>query len=187
MLFYYTKIHHTHLSYGYALERAIKIPYDKKHFTESKSIDCQSWQQIYLQAFQGYKLRYGLVQGYIAGQPVPLTQYVFCPRVYENRKYECEKWFGRHEDDYIGTNRESAIWLHTSREQIPIGIKHIEELIQKAIDGDLTVIPRIHWWFVHLAPTLRGSGGIAEMIIKTLCRLHNEDLPPWNEGIAPLD
>ena len=125
------------------------------------------------------------MQGFIDGKPIPLTQYIFCPRTYDHRRYESESWFGMGDNNYIGDNKESGIWLHTGREQIPIVLEHIEELIDKAIAGDLSVIPRIHWWYVHLAPTWRGSGGIAEMITNTLCRLNGVCLPEWKQGVAP--
>lgn len=62
---------------------------------------------------------------------------------------------------------------------------HLENLVVQAIAGDLSVIPSIHWWYVHLAPTCRGSGEIAEMITNTLRRLHDFDLPPWKDGVIP--
>uniref|UniRef100_UPI00214922CE hypothetical protein n=1 Tax=Endozoicomonas sp. YOMI1 TaxID=2828739 RepID=UPI00214922CE len=51
--------------------------------------------------------------------------------------------------------------------------------------GDLSVIPRIHWWYVHLAPTVRGPGGTVEMIIHALCAANGYYLPGWAKGIAP--
>ena len=183
---YLTYIYRQHKAYGYALERAVKIPYDGKHYIESKSDDGIYWadRHFYGSGALG-SLRYGLVQGYIDDRPIPLTQYVFCPRTLEHRRSESERWFGTGDANYIGDNNESGLWLHTGKEQIPIVLKHIEELIAKAKAGDLIAIPRIHWWYVHLAPIWRGSGGVAEMMTNTLCRLHNIDLPPWKEGIAP--
>ena len=183
---YYTKINRKHRAYGYALERAVKIPYDGKHFSESQSDDGKYWAGLHFYGAEarGF-LRYGLVQGYLDGKPIPLTQYVFCPRTNDHKRRESESLFGVGDGNYIGNNNESGIWLHTGREQIPEVLKHIGKLIDKAIKGDLTVIPRIHWWYVHLAPTWRGSGGIVEMMTNTLCRLHNIDLPPWKEGVAP--
>ena len=182
----YTSIKRQDRSYGYALERAVKIPYDGKHYIESKSDDGKYWtaRLFYGRGARG-PLRYGLVQGYIDDKSIPLTQYVFCPRTPEHRRCESEEWFGVADENYIGDNNESGLWLHTGVEQIPVVLKHIDELLAKAIAGDLTVIPRIHWWYVHLAPNWRGPGGIAEMMTNTLCRLHNIDLPPWKEGIAP--
>lgn len=183
---YWTKMYRSHGAYGYALERAVKIPYDGKHFINTKSEDGIFWERynFYGRGAMG-SLRYGLVQGFIGCKPIPLTQYIFCSRTDDHRRVESEDWFGRSDHDYIGDNKESAIWLHTGREQIPVVLEHIKELIEKAISGDLSVIPRIHWWYVHLAPTSRGSGGIAEMVTNTLCRLHEIDLPPWREGVAP--
>lgn len=184
---YWTKMFRSHQAYGYALERAVKIPYDGKHFIEAKSEDGLFWERynFYGRGARG-SLRYGLVQGFIDCKPIPLTQYIFCPRTDDHRRSESEDWFGPGDHDYIGDNKESAIWLHTGREQIPMVLEHIEKLIEKVISGgDLSIIPRIHWWYVHLAPTIRGSGGIAEMVTNTLCRLHHLDLPPWREGVAP--
>ncbi|MCL6271626.1 hypothetical protein M3P05_17045 [Sansalvadorimonas sp. 2012CJ34-2] len=182
----YTQIIPSELTYGYALERAITIPYDGKHFIESQSNNGKYWadNSFYKREKQG-PLRYGLVQGFINGDPIPLTQYVYCSRTEKHRLYESEKWFSELEVDYIGDNKESAIWLHTGADQIPVVLKHIQELIDKAVAGDLTVIPRIHWWYVHLTPVCRGSGGIAEMLTNTLCRLNGVDLPRWKDGVAP--
>ena len=180
----WTKIFGGSESYGYALNRAVKIPYDEKHFVEELSDNGKDW--LTNRAFGTFRapLRYGLVQGRIDGQPIPLTQYVFCPR--EMHRYsESETWFGGTDDNYVGDNKESGLMVHTSEKQIPIVKQHIQKLIDKAIDGDLSVIPSIHWWYVHLAPTYRGPGGIAEMLTNTLCRLHGIDLPPWNDGVAP--
>ena len=171
-------------SYGYALDRAVKISYDEKHFVQELSDNGKDW--LTSRAFGTFRapLRYGLVQGHINGQSIPLTQYVFCPR--EMHRYsESEFWFGGTDDNYVGNNKESGLIVHTSEKQIPIVKQHIQKLIDKAIDGDLSVIPSIHWWYVHLAPTYRGPGGIAEMLTNTLCRLHDIDLPPWNDGVAP--
>ena len=182
----YTRINRQNIAYGYALERAVKIPYDGKHFIESQSDDGKFWANRYFygRGAQG-SLRYGLVQGFIDSKSIPLSQYVFCPRTSCHRRCESEDWFGRGDHNYIGDKKESGIWLHTGREQIPIVLEHIQELIAKAVAGDLSVIPRIHWWYVHLSPTWRGSGGIAEMITNTLCRLHGIDLPPWKDAVAP--
>ena len=79
----------------------------------------------------------------------------------------------------------SALWLHTDKSQHDKVMSHIYKLIDRVIEGDMTVIPKIHWWYVHLAPTCRGSGSIAEMTVNTLCRLHGIDLPPWKKDIAP--
>ena len=186
MLLHYTKIYRTNPAYGYALERAVIIPYDGKYFVELKNDVGKNWSvfNYYGRGAKG-RLRYGLVQGYINDKPTPLTQYVFCPKQ-EQRCEESEAWFSKGDENYIGENKESGIWLHTGTEQIPFVLKHIESLIDKAIvTDDLSVIPSIHWWYVHLAPTCRGSGGTAEMITNTLCRLHSVDLPPWKEGVAP--
>ena len=182
---HYTKMYRTHPAYGYALERAVKIPYDKKYFLELESDIGRYWSAI---AFFGSgaksSLRYGLVLGYINDKSIPLTQYVFCQKS-ELRCDQSEVWFGEGDENFIGENKESGLWIHAEREQIPAVLSFIESLIDKAFNGNLTVIPRIHWWYVHLAPTSRGSGGTAEMITNTLCRLHGVDLPPWKEGVAP--
>ena len=182
---HYTDIYRTHPVYGYALERAVKLPYDDKHFLKLQTDLGKDWAHIaYNDQDAKDFLRYGLVQGYINDEPIPLTQYVFCQKQ-EHTCFKSEAFFGVCDEDYIGENKESALWLHTDREQIPSVLKHIERLIDKALNGDLSVIPSIHWWYVHLAPTSRGSGGTVEMITNTLCRLHGVDLPPWKEGVAP--
>lgn len=182
----FTRINHQSKAFGYALERAVIIPYDGKYFVEVRSDGGKFWEKkFYYRSGATGELDYGLVQGYIDGAPIPLTQYVFCPRTEYHRKSEVEDWFGSSDDDYFGDNKESAIWLHTAGEQIPHVLSHIDKLIDKALTGDLSVIPRIHWWYVHLTPTWRGSAGIAEMLTNTLCRLYDVDLPPWKDGVAP--
>lgn len=168
--------------YGYALGRACMIPYDGEHYVEKQSSAGQFWSDRFYPFPSA--LKYGLVQGKIEDQNIPLTQYVFAPRI---KKYEAEVCFGNYDKDYISSSDglKSAIWLHPEREIIPQCMEYIHEMLKKALSGDLTVIPKIHWWYVHLAPTWRGAGGIAEMLTNTLCRVHGVDLPPWKEGVAP--
>ena len=170
--------------YFHGMERAVSLPYDGKNFLEKDDSDLA---QLFRERFRGHlkSLRYGLVQGYIDGEGIPLTQYVFCPRNKRHRRCESEDWFGKKDEFYLGQNRESAIWLHTDKKLISRVMEHIESLADKGLKGDLTVIPKIHWWYVHLAPTHRGSGGIAEMLTNTICRLHGVDLPAWETGVAP--
>ena len=170
--------------YFHGLERAVSLPYDGKNFLEKDDSDLA---QLFRERFRGHlkSLRYGLVQGYIDGEGIPLTQYVFCPRNKRHRRCESEDWFGKKDEFYLGKNRESAIWLHTDKKLISKVMEHIESLADKGLKGDLTVIPKIHWWYVHLAPTHRGSGGIAELLTNTICRIHGVDLPAWEKGVAP--
>lgn len=179
----YTSFHGASKSYGHALVRALNLEYNE-HFTEEQSAVGDWW----LERFAGRSkreikhVRYALVKGEINGERVPLTQYVFCPKV---KKMEFEMLFGNSGDSYKGANNESGIWLHTDFREIPKVTEHINKLILAAIKGDLEAIPRIHWWIVHLAHTLRGPGGIAEMVTNTLFRLHGIDLPSWKTGIVP--
>ena len=178
----YTQLHSS--LYCFGMEKAVSLPYDGKNYLNEDSSDLA---QLFRQRFRGHLdlLRYGLVQGHIGDEDIPLTQYVFCPRVDKHRRCESEDWFGRKDEFYVGEKNESAIWLHTDKKLISRVMKHIESLVEKGLKGDLTVIPRIHWWYVHLAPTHRGSGGIAEMLTNTICRIHGIDLPAWKEGVAP--
>ena len=170
--------------YFYGMERAVSLPYDDRCFVAEKDSDLA---QLFRQRFRGRlkSLRYGLVQGHIGDEDIPLTQYVFCPRKKRHRRCESQDWFGSDDESYVGKKKESAIWLHTDKKLISRVMEHIESLVEKGLKGDLTVIPRIHWWYVHLAPTHRGSGGIAEMLTNTICRIHGIDLPAWEKGIAP--
>jgi len=180
-----TLIKTTSKAYGYSLERALKIPFDIKYFLDLQSKAGKQWvDNVFPAKLYKTQFRYGLVQGFIGSKPIPLTQYIFSPREH-SRKMEIEQWFGGSESNYIGDKKESGIMIHTGVEQIPRTLKHIEQLINKALDGDLTIIPRIHWWYVHVSPDCRGSGGVAEMITNTLCRLNNVDLPAWADGVAP--
>lgn len=167
------------------MECTVKIPYDDTCFVNKLSENGGFWaiKYFYGQGAQG-RLRYGLVQGYIAGKLILLTLYIFGSRE-QHRCLESEKWFKADDDNYIGDNKESGLWLHTGRDQISIVMTHLENLVDQALVGDLSVILSIHWWYVHLAPTCRGSSGIADMITNTLCRLHDLDLPPWKDGVAP--
>ena len=182
---YVTHLRAKHKAYGYALKRAIEIPYDDSHYLHARSQNGKFWTNKYFydRGATG-PLRYGLVVGYIDSKRLPLTQYIFCRRE-ENQCEASEKAFGAGDSNYVGDNKESAIWLHTSREFIPVVYYYLQMLIDKAINRNLSVIPSIHWWYVHLAPTCRGSGGIAEMMTNTLCRYHGIDLPPWKDGVAP--
>lgn len=168
-------------SYGYALERALMIPYDAEHYIEAQSDVGKIFSEYYPCP---EVLKYGLVQGKKEGENIPLTQYIFAPQI---RNHKAGVVFGPYHRAYISTSDgpKSAIWLHPSWEIIPECLKYINEMVKKCINGDLSFIPKIHWWYVHLAPTWRGSGGIAEMLTNTLCRIHGVDLPPWKERVAP--
>ena len=181
----WTFIHKNKNKYGYALDRAINIQYDDC-FANKCSDHTRKWMGNVFHPFDD-DFRYGLVLGAIKGVKIELTQYVFSPFFDDqNLNY----WFGPGPDNYVsgagsGIRKESAVWLHTAPGNIDQVMDHIGQLINEAIQGDLTVIPKIHWWYVHLAPDNRGSGGIAEMIISILCRSHGIDLPAWKEGVAP--
>ena len=178
----YTPLLKNNFAYGYALERAVNLKYNHECYVEKQSKIGEEWVQEYFARFCKAP-RYGLVQGRIGDETIPLTQFIFChhiPVAYS------ELLFG-HERDYIVGIKgypESAIWLHSDSSLISKVMPHIHQMIDKAINGDLTQIPRIHWWYVQLAPTWRGPGGIAEMITNSICRYHDIDLPGWGEGIA---
>ena len=80
---------------------------------------------------------------------------------------------------------ECAVINHCLPITIQPVIKHIYQLIDNAKSGNFNAIPRIHWWYVHLAPVKKGPGGIAEMIVTALCEYHGLTLPSWKEGVAP--
>ncbi len=169
--------------YSYALDRAVNIKYD-----DCFSKDCNNhtleWMGITFSPFKK-KFRYGLVLGVIKGEKIPLTQYVFSPLL---NSQAVQIFFGSEQSDYISglsDRKESGVWLHSDPKKTDQVMDYVYQLINVALQGDLTVIPKLHWWYVHLAPDHRGSGGIAEMITSILCRLHGVDLPPWKEGVAP--
>ncbi len=168
-------------AYKYAIERAVALEYESNKFTDKQSEAGHAWEEKYFRRNEGRgQLRYGLIIGEIGSDEIPLTQYIFCnlPR-FENNSY-----FGGYEC-FKGQNKESAVWVHPDKKYTEIVMEHIHDLIDKALKGDLSTIPAIHWWYVQLAPVVRGPGGIAEMITNTLCRLHGVDLPEWRDGIAP--
>ena len=192
---------HKNNYHGYALERALSLPYSDhfinkcgKNGTTFKSRLDNECTRLAEGSFTLDKkpaslvknsFTYGLVQGMCRGKIIPLTQYIFSIHV---QKAEIERYFGSpYNNAYIFYKGEwrSALCLHTSNTLIPRCMEHIHDLIKQALEGDLTVIPNIHWWYVHTAPVYRGSGGIAEMVVNTLCRLHGIDLPAWAKGVAP--
>ena len=167
-------------AYRHAISRAIKIKPNGKDYIETFNRD-------------------GLIrretQGFIDGKPVELTALELwrCP-LKENRRFrfEYKKKFDHaceYTNEHMGKIENTfycPVWRSPDGEEaIPEIMPHIYKLIEKAIAGDLSQIPRIHWWYVQLAPVERGPGGIAEMITNTICRLHRIDLPPWAEGVAP--
>ncbi len=80
---------------------------------------------------------------------------------------------------------ELAIMNHGLPLEIPNALEQIHLLIDKARAGDTGAIPRIHWWYVHAAPIHRRPGGVAEMLVHTLCKQHGLELPAWKEDVAP--
>lgn len=168
-------------AYRYAIDRAVSLEYESDKFIAEQSQAGKKWEEKYFRKNGGRGcLRYGLIQGKIGSEKIPLTQYIFC----DLPRFENDSYFGRAEC-FKGKNRESAVWVHPDKIHTEKVMKHINSLIDKGLEGDLSVIPAIHWWYVQLAPVVRGPGGIAEMIINTLCRLQGLDLPEWNDGIAP--
>ncbi len=180
----YTFISKNENIYGYALDRAVNIKYDE-HFSAECCPHTVTWMKTIALQSCSKAFGYGLVSGSLQGEKIPLTQYVYIPVF---AKDSLRASFGADPDDYVfgvRSRKETALWLHTNPKHINKVMEHIYSLIDKALSGDLTTIPRIHWWYVHLAPDHRGSGGIAEMITNSLCRLHGHDLPAWSQGIAP--
>ena len=167
--------------YDYASKRAVGLQYSDSFENKlSGHVERFLKRQVYSYMDKKDKYRYGVVIGNAGNEKIYLTQYIYLKGV--ERSLIQIDFFGRDKSD---GQEESALWYHTDVDQISKVMSYIEGLVEKAIDGDLKMIPKIHWWYVHLAPTKRGSGGIAEMIVNALCRLHNIDLPPWKEGIAP--
>lgn len=181
----YTSLKGDNPYYGYALERATMIPYTDC-FSQKTSTAGEIWlEEIFLQHILKEPLRYGLTYGKCKEDKLPLTQFIFLKKAEGYKTENTLYWFGRDKDSYKGPNCESCLLIHSPSETINRGLEHIYDLIDLALNGDLSVIPRIHWWIVQLAPTWRGPGGTAEMIVKTLCCLSNVELPPWKDGIAP--
>ena len=168
-------------SYRYALERAVAIPYDENNFVQSRSKIGQLWEEAFFRPLNGKgPIRWGLVVGKAGENKINLTQYAFSA----TNQLANDRWFGG-DDCYVGKNNESAIWIHPHRDEIQQGYEHCCNLLEIALKGDLSFVPKFHWWYVHLAPVLRGPGGIAEMVSATVHNLHNSNLPGWKTGIAP--
>ncbi|MGO0307827.1 hypothetical protein ACTL6P_14695 [Endozoicomonas acroporae] len=124
----------------------------------------------------------GVVVGHAGNNKIYLTQIFTSPRINNSGM---SYYFGRYDEYYVGSDKRSALIIHTDPDQLSPGLQHIQGLIDQAMAGDLSVIPRIHWWYVHLAPTVRGPGGTVEMIIHALCAANGYYLPGWATGIAP--
>lgn len=170
-------------AYRYALDRAESLETDGDKYIQKKSDAGKKWEGYFRRMGGKGDLDFRLIQGKIGSEMIPLTQYVLS----NCAKFENCRFFGSIEDFYDsnGKRRPSVVWVHPDKIHTEKVMSHIHSLIDKALEGDLSVIPKIHWWYVQLAPVARGPGGIAEMIIKTLCRINGLDLPEWNDGIAP--
>ena len=178
-----TSIKATNPAYGFGLKRALKLKFDGKYYKNELSLIGADF--VSEKGRFNKNISFGLVKYRINGEYVGLSQYLFCTRV---RRYEIEEVFGYNDDDYIlsaSGEKKSGLIYHSDHQVIAYVMEHIYELIDLAIYGDLRQLPKIHWLFVHLAPTPRGSGGIAEMIIKTICKYHGIELPRWKEDISP--
>ena len=168
-------------AYRYAISRAVK--------TEPNDQD-------YIEIFDKNDLKVREIRGVIDGKAVALTRLELwrCP-LKENHRFRVThmNWYKPACTEYtnehfakIGDTFYCPVWVSPDGEEtIPTVMPYIYKLIEKAIAGDLSQIPKIHWWYVQLAPVVRGPGGIAEMITNAICRLHRIDLPSWKEGIAP--
>ena len=168
-------------AYRYAISRAVK--------TEPNDQD-------YIEIFDKNDLKAREIRGVIDGKAVALTRLELwrCP-LKENHRFRlahmksykpaCTEYTNEHFAK-IGDTFYCPVWVSPDGEEtIPTVMPYIYKLIEKAIAGDLSQIPKIHWWYVQLAPVVRGPGGIAEMITNAICRLHRIDLPSWKEGVAP--
>ncbi len=172
--------------YGYGLARARKLKYDGVHFKDAPDTTAKI---SIPQSVKGVISRSGQVWGYTGTHCIPLTQYLFTTKKHMpdlkfrfRESEECKKVFSL-KGCYLG--RESATLVHTQNAQIPSAMAHIEHLVNKALAGDTSVLPHIHWWYVQLAPVFRGPGGVAEMLVKTLACHNGYRLPFWKKGLAP--
>ena len=161
----------------------------------SQAVETKPNGEDYIETYNKDGLIIRKIQGFIDGKPVGLTELELwlCP-LKENDLFRLRyKKFFKHActytNDHMGKIENTfycPAWISPEgKEAIPEILPHIYKLIEKAIAGDLSQIPRIHWWYVQLAPVRQGPGGIAEMVTNTICRLHRIDLPPWAEGVAP--
>lgn len=135
-----------------------------------------------LSPFEINNIHSGVVVGHAGDNKVYLTQILTSPRINKSGMYY---YFGRYDEHYVGRGKRSALIIHTDPDQLIPGLQHVQGLIDQAMAGDLSVIPRIHWWYVHLAPTVRGPGGTIEMIIHALCAANGYYLPGWAKNTAP--
>lgn len=189
--FYCTRFNRSNNLYGYALAAAVKIK-ESKHYLSSTS-KLLAYEPTWKTTINYYtpallsEIKSYVIIGQIGEKELPLTWNAFLNKhdIDTDIKNIASYFFGDDETSYDPATGESGIWMHPDYSLIEHIEPHIQALIEKAIDGDLTVIPRIHWWYVHLAPILRGSGGVAELIIHSLCMKHGLDLPRWRDGVAP--
>ncbi|WP_257265940.1 hypothetical protein [Endozoicomonas sp. ONNA2] len=173
-------------NYSFAKQRAVALTHNKffiNHKTKSGKIFIEYVSEKRKpDPVKVGDLHYGVVVGNAGDNKVYLTQIVTSPRIWERRMLH---FFGEGCNHYVGKDNRSALIIHTDPDQLNPGLQHVQGLIDQAMAGDLSVIPRIHWWYVHLAPTVRGPGGTAEMIIHALCAARGYYLPGWAKDIAP--
>ncbi|MBE8168667.1 MAG: hypothetical protein HAW66_09920 [Shewanella sp.] len=118
-----------------------------------------------------------VVVGVIEGKKIPLTEVAITPRNHFSMLKE--------DNTPAPKNIKACRWIHPNRKYHHIVMPHIHDMIDQAMKGNLSLIPHIHWWYIHLAPILRGPGGTIEMLIKSICQSHGVELPEWKIGIAP--
>ncbi|WP_257294797.1 hypothetical protein, partial [Endozoicomonas sp. YOMI1] len=144
---------HTPLSKAYSCgnQRAVELTHNE-HFIHQKTEEGNRFITYLDNKYDLYpcetkNIHYGVVVGNAGDTKVYLSQILTSPRI---EKFEVEDFFGRSDENYVGKDKRSALIIHTDPDQLIPGLQHVQGLIDQAMAGDLSVIPRIHWWYVHL-------------------------------------
>ncbi|WP_257294796.1 hypothetical protein, partial [Endozoicomonas sp. YOMI1] len=144
---------HTRLNTTYSCgkQRAVALTHNE-FFINHRTKEGEKFVNLISSKYQLYpceidNIHYGVVVGNAKDNKVYLTQILTSPRI---KVFGMEYIFGRYDEHYVGEDRRSALIIHTDPDQLIPGLQHVQGLIDQAMAGDLSVIPRIHWWYVHL-------------------------------------
>ncbi len=82
-------------------------------------------------------------------------------------------------------------WRHSSIDNLPKIMNHVEGMFAKAIAKSTTqaeaidLAARIHWWVINATPYKRGSSAISDALAKSILNAKGIRPGPWALGISP--